>query len=74
VAETCQALLVALPAPASLRPQALAVDFQIGRHLLAMGVEAGVLAAGQNLDAWERDLEPTAYRRRLAALQGVEST
>jgi formiminotetrahydrofolate cyclodeaminase len=74
LAETCRRLLAALPDPEAFHSQALAVDFEIGRHLLAAGQEAGTLAASQNLDAWRRDLDLSSHRRRLAALRGGEST
>lgn len=74
VAEACHRLLAELPSAEELATTALAVDFEIGRHLLAAGVEAGSLAAAQNLAAWGRDLDEPAYRRRLAALRGDKLT
>jgi formiminotetrahydrofolate cyclodeaminase len=74
VAEICHRLLAALPEPGALASPALAVDFEIGRRLLAAGVDAGLRAGAQNLDAWGRDLDLSSHRRRLAALRGGEST
>lgn len=70
VAEACRPLLAALSGLAGAGSPAAAVDLEIGRRLLEAGVEAGMLAAGENLGAWSQDLDVAAYRRRLAALRG----
>ncbi|MFN2225040.1 MAG: cyclodeaminase/cyclohydrolase family protein [Anaerolineae bacterium] len=74
VAETCHRLLAALPDPGVLASPALAVDFEIGRRLLAAGCDAGLRAGAQNLDAWGRDVDLAGHRQRLAALRGGELT
>lgn len=79
VAEACRRLLAELPAPGEISSAALAVDFEIGRRLLQAGLQAGVLAAAQNLDAWDKPLttgsqdpEMAKGRQRLASLRGGE--
>lgn len=81
VAETCRRLLAELPTPEEVPSPALAVDFEIGRRLLQAGIQAGVLAAGQNLEAWgepdiagSQDPEMVKGRQRLASLRGGELT
>jgi formiminotetrahydrofolate cyclodeaminase len=52
VAERCQALLIHLSGLADRCGPDLQVDLQVGRSLLQVGVEAGLLAATTNLRSW----------------------
>lgn len=66
--EACRQLLSALPRLEEVGSPDVAVDLEIGRRLLEVGVAAGLLAARENLSAWGADWDSTPYARRLAVL------
>ena len=69
VAETCHQLLHEIPGLLSVCQLGLRVDLQIGCWLLANGLEAGLLAAEANLQAWGDAAEAQPFRARMEALQ-----
>jgi formiminotetrahydrofolate cyclodeaminase len=72
LAEACWRLLDELSTLEGVASTGVAVDLEIGRRLLEVGVEAGTLAAGGNLCAWGTHADSAPFQRRLAALLGAE--
>ena len=70
VAEACRRLLAELPAIEKIGSPGVAVDFEIGRRLLEVGMEAGRLAAGENQRALAEEPHPSTGRQHVAALYG----
>jgi methenyltetrahydrofolate cyclohydrolase len=72
VAEVCRDLLLRLDFLADRCWPAVVTDLQIGRRLLATGLESGLEAAEENLRAWAEDPEARGFRSRIYVLRGEE--
>jgi formiminotetrahydrofolate cyclodeaminase len=71
VAETCHLLLERMPGILGLCPSAVKPDLEIGVWLLETGKRAGLLAAENNVRAWEAGVDLTPLQARIDALKEV---
>ena len=69
VAETCDLILRQLPGLEGLCSPVVRPDLDIARWLLEVGRRTGLLAAQDNLQAWEDDANQASLRARMAALE-----
>lgn len=72
IAEACQVLLLHLDRLADTCWPAVMTDLRVGRRLLAVGLDAGIDAAEENLRAWEDGPDARALRSRLEYLKGED--
>lgn len=74
IAEACQALLVRLDPLEDRCWPPVVTDLRIGRLLLAVGLDAGVDAAEENLRAWGEGPDAQPLRARLEYLKGEDQS